>query len=198
AKGKLGYMALESVMGKDVDTRADIFSAGVVIWEMLAMRRLFRGDTDIELINAIRDCDHIEPPSQYNADCPLELDEVVVKALAKHRDGRWSSAGEMLEILSELRRYYPATARDVRAWVQRLWQDIAPAQLPRLDTDGESTMVRLSTDDLFEGERQLGVGSDAATYDDLIEDEGEREPSPGRAKFHDADTLVSTFSPRKR
>jgi eukaryotic-like serine/threonine-protein kinase len=209
AKGKLGYMSMEAIGGRHVDMRADIFSAGVVMWELVAMRRLFRGETDLELIQAIR-TQVPEPPSRYNPECPAALDDVILRALARSRDDRWSSAGEMTELLGELRHSYPASAEDVLAWLHQLRADTVPA-FGRPEVDNESTVVRLSTRDLFDhGDHahELAAGSDAATYDELLDDpHGEPsieiiepvQPSArGSARFKDADTVVSVSAHLQR
>ena len=71
-KGKLSYMASETMSGTQLDTRADIFSIGVVMWEMITGRRLFRGQNEYEVITRIR-AGAAEPPSTYNAACTPEL-----------------------------------------------------------------------------------------------------------------------------
>jgi serine/threonine protein kinase len=207
AKGKLGYMSMESVSGKQVDTRADIFSAGVVMWELTAMRRLFKGNSDIELIHAIRS-QQIDPPSHYNRECPPELDELILRAVARSPEDRWSSAGEMIELLDALRPYYPANARDVIQWVRQIRADTAPVA-PRHESDGEHTEVHLSSNDVFDGEYELELaqGSDAGTYEDLeaeieMVDDAQQRPTPlatPRPRFMDNDTVVSVSTfPRKR
>lgn len=196
AKGKLGYMSMEAISGRNIDARADIFSAGVVMWELIALKRLFRGNTDIDLINAIRD-GMIERPSKFNPDCPTELDDIVLKATAKARDDRWESAAEMAEAISEVRRYYRAGARDVSTWLQQLRAD-TPSPIERVEMDSESTQVGGSAHDLFEtgDEQQLAEGSDVATYEDL----DIHVSRPSAAKFREADTVVSvsTYLDRKR
>ena len=196
AKGKLGYMSMEAVSGKQVDTRSDIFSAGVVMWELTALKRLFRGNTDLELIHAIR-VQKIDRPSVHNHECPPELDDVIMKALAKSRDDRWATAGEMIDRLAELRERYPASARDVRDWLRHLRADTTPT-MPRSDSEAENTEIGVSGNDLFGDVDHPGLaqGSDASTYDEP-EIELEVAPSP---KFKDSDTVVSVsaFPPRRR
>lgn len=195
AKGKLGYMSMEAISGKQVDTRADIFSAGVVMWELTAMKRLFKGTTDIELVNAIR-VQTIEPPSRHNPECPTELDELIMRALKKPRNERWDSAGDMIDVLADLRRDYPATARNVVDWMRELRADTTPVAM-HLDSEGEHTDVGSASDLFAEAERpELAHGSDAGTYDDL---EAEIEVVSSAPKFMDSDTVVSVsaFPPRK-
>ncbi|HEY5945451.1 MAG TPA: serine/threonine-protein kinase [Kofleriaceae bacterium] len=189
AKGKLGYMANEAIGGKQLDTRADIFSAGVVMWELLATRRLFKGKNEYEVIVQIRE-GLVAPPSQQNPECPRQLDDIVQIALAKSREDRWSSAGEMRDAIAELRDVYPASAADVVRWVQQLW----PATLPHAESEAESTEVHASTNDLF------ARGSDIETYDEPVDVPDELAEAE-RRRFLESDTVItgeSTIDERKR
>lgn len=80
-KGKLRYMAPEQLAGSGVDRRADIYSLAVVLWEMLAMRRLFHGQSDPEVIQRIMKGD-MPPPGAF-ADVPFGVDGVVLESLAR-------------------------------------------------------------------------------------------------------------------
>ena len=177
AKGKLGYMSMEAINGKQVDTRTDIYSAGIVLWELLATRRLFRGNSDLEIILAVKD-GFIEPPSRYNPGCPRELDDVVVHALQRSREDRWSSAGEMRDAILALHRDYPAGANDVVRWMESLRIGSPPP--PELDEQTE-----ISDNDRF------AQGSDMEMYDDAEIEPLAEERSPVRRAFLDSDTVVS-------
>ncbi len=118
-KGKLGYMALEVLAGKPVDRRADIFSVGVVAWEMLTGRRLFTAANEYDVITKIRQGATL-PPSALNEEVSPELDEIVMHALSRKRDERWPSAGVMRNALDTLRRVHRQGPRDVNAWRQSL------------------------------------------------------------------------------
>ena len=177
AKGKLGYMSSEAISGKQLDTRADIFSAGVVMWELLATRRLFKGKNEYEVIVQIREC-LVSPPSQENPECPRELDDIVMHALEKSREERWSSAGEMRDAIHELRRFYPGSRHDVVQWMQRLRGDGHHTEL-----EPESTEVQ---SELF------AAGSDMETYDEPIE--VPVEPEADRRRFLDSDTVITEES----
>jgi serine/threonine protein kinase/tetratricopeptide (TPR) repeat protein len=101
--GTPNYMSPEQVRGYPVDTRSDIFSLGVVIYEMVAGRQPFEGPTFSDVIAAILTQ---EPASldQYLSDAPDELHRIVSKALAKSRDNRYQSAQDMVADLKRLRR----------------------------------------------------------------------------------------------
>ncbi|MBK8011882.1 MAG: serine/threonine protein kinase [Deltaproteobacteria bacterium] len=97
-RGKFGYMSPEHVRGLPVDRRADIFACGVVFYELLIGRRLFLGDSEFSTLENIRKMP-IVPPSEINRRLPPALDEIVLKALARNPEERFSWAGEMAEAL---------------------------------------------------------------------------------------------------
>ena len=101
-KGKFGYMAPEQVdCDVDVDHRADLFVAGVVLWEMLTLRRLFKGGSDVQTIGMVRAA-RVLAPSSFNPAVPPELDAVCMRALARDRNERFADCGEMAEALDEI------------------------------------------------------------------------------------------------
>jgi serine/threonine protein kinase len=93
-RGNVAYMAPEQFVGGASDRRVDIWALGVTLWEMLAMRRLFKRDTPMRTIRSVI-YDEITPPSQYWSHIPKELDEIVLKALQRDPEGRWQTAREM-------------------------------------------------------------------------------------------------------
>ncbi len=98
-KGKLRYMAPEQLLGGPVDRRVDIYALGVVLWEMLAMRRLFQGQTDSEVIARITD-GGLPPPGAF-AEVPFALDGVVLQCLASEPRQRPQTARLMRQMLKE-------------------------------------------------------------------------------------------------
>ncbi|MFH1808132.1 MAG: serine/threonine-protein kinase [Pseudomonadota bacterium] len=99
-RGKLSYMAPEVVQGQAVDARADLFSAGVVLWETLAQRRLFVGKSSVEILGRIGSLDP-PPPSKFNSRVAPDLDLIAARALHKDREQRFQSAVEFEEALSD-------------------------------------------------------------------------------------------------
>jgi serine/threonine-protein kinase len=100
--GTVSYMSPEQVRGRlDVDGRADIWSLGVVLYEMVAGRLPFDGTTPSHTMVAITDQDP-PPLSQYVDDVPQALEEIVKRALAKDPAARYQTAGQMLAELKEL------------------------------------------------------------------------------------------------
>lgn len=99
-KGKFSYMSPEQVSGQPIDRRSDIFSLGVVFFEMLTGKRLFLGKNDVETLEKIRKAD-VPPPSVFNSSVPPELDRIVLKALTKDRDERYQWASDFSEDLKK-------------------------------------------------------------------------------------------------
>jgi serine/threonine protein kinase len=120
-KGKLGYMSVEALAGKNVDGRSDVFSVGVVAWELITGKRLFTGKTELDVIQRVRD-GAVVPPSTFNASCPPTLDAIVLQALARAKDDRWSTAGALRQALETTRRAYreESTPAQVIAWRELL------------------------------------------------------------------------------
>ena len=127
-KGKLQYMSPEQAWGKPIDHRSDLFSLGCVLHEMLTGERLFRGATDMLVLELVRKAE-VVAPSQINADVSAALDAVVLKALAREPEARYATGSEMLRDLeSILYSYTPAPgSADVAIYLNRLREAEAAA-----------------------------------------------------------------------
>ncbi len=99
-KGKLSYMSPEQCRGEELDARSDLFSLGIVTYELTTMSRLFRvrRSKKLEVMQRIAKGD-IPPPSTRMADYPPALEQIVMRALQVSRKKRYQSAGEMLRDL---------------------------------------------------------------------------------------------------
>lgn len=93
-KGKVAYMSPEQLLGRGVDQRSDLFSLGVVLWELLTGRPLFLRDNEAATLYAIMN-EPLRAPSRYRPDVPRELDEIVMRALARTPADRYDSAEEL-------------------------------------------------------------------------------------------------------
>jgi serine/threonine-protein kinase len=106
-KGKFGYMSPEQAEGQMVDLRTDVFSLGIVLWELLANDRLFVANNEMNTLRKIRDC-QIPSLRKINPNIPPELERIVSKALAKDKNLRYQTAAAFHRELSRfLNRQYP-------------------------------------------------------------------------------------------
>ena len=97
-KGKYSYMSPEQITGKPLDNRSDLFSLGIVFFELLTNVNLFRGETDAETITRIQK-QKITPPSKKKTGLPKKLDSVVIKALERDPKKRFDSARNFYDTL---------------------------------------------------------------------------------------------------
>ena len=110
--GTAAYLSPEQAQGETVDARSDIYSLGVVLYEMLTGRQPFSGDSPVSVAYK-----HVTqdppPPSSINPDVPESLDAVVMKSLAKNADNRYQSASEMGDDLRRAAQGMPVAATPV-------------------------------------------------------------------------------------
>jgi serine/threonine-protein kinase len=140
-KGKLAYMAPEQARGERVDARADVFSLGVVLWELCAGRRLFSRDSDAATLAAVLGQEPISPPSGWNEQVPPELDAAILGALERDTARRTRSAQDLATALGGvlLRLARSPEDYDLRVLMRRLWPDAPGRPAP---PTGEPTAVR--------------------------------------------------------
>ena len=102
-KGKLQYMSPEQAWGKDIDHRSDIFSLGLVVYEMLTLEKVFSGESELSILEQVRN-PKVEPPSALNPEVPPEVDAIVLRALETDRDDRYQSARDLHRDLEKVMR----------------------------------------------------------------------------------------------
>jgi serine/threonine protein kinase/Tol biopolymer transport system component len=118
AMGTAGYMSPEQVRGEKLDARTDLFSFGLILYEMATGKRAFAGDTGPELQEAIL-TQMPSPARKVNPEVPAKLAKIVHRALEKNREARYQSASEMRADLENLKREIEPKTRE------RLWAMVA-------------------------------------------------------------------------
>src|SRR6202162_6395968 len=136
--GTAQYLSPEQARGGEVDQRSDLYSLGIVLYELLTRKTPFEGDTPVEI--AMKHLSNApKPPSKLRPDIPEELDMVVLRALAKNPDDRYQSADEMDADLERVARGAPAAAATVDSATQLLRRVPPPAPTPADST--AATMI---------------------------------------------------------
>jgi serine/threonine protein kinase len=115
AIGTAGYMSPEQIRGEKLDMRTDLFSFGLVLYEMATGRRAFEGDTGSAVRNAILTQTPV-PAQQLNSRLPVRLEAIIRKALEKDRDARYHTASQMRAELESVRREIAARTLPQR-WI---------------------------------------------------------------------------------
>jgi eukaryotic-like serine/threonine-protein kinase len=124
-KGKYAYMAPEQCKGELVDHRSDIFAAGIVLYELVCRRRLFRRNSDLATMHAVIE-DPIPPPSAVHDEVPDELEAVIMRALNRRPEERYQSAQEMqVELEQALQANHWAMGPDqVADYIRGIFPDV--------------------------------------------------------------------------
>lgn len=110
-KGKLGYIAPEQLAGRQADSRVDIFCAGILLWESLATRRLFKGQDEVDTFRLIAEA-RVPPLSSIRSDVSPAIEKVIHKGLARDPDERYATADDFYNGLVQA--IYPNTVEDLQ------------------------------------------------------------------------------------
>jgi eukaryotic-like serine/threonine-protein kinase len=118
-KGKFSYLSPEAASGLEVDHRADVFAAGIILWELFTGRRLFYGDTDYQTVELVRQA-RVPSIAALNPEIEAELEAVVRKALARDPEERYQNAADLADALAQylFSRRMKVTSRDIAALVR--------------------------------------------------------------------------------
>ncbi len=144
-KGKFGYLSPEAAIGGEVTPATDVFAVGIVLWEMLAGRRLFQGKTDLETLQQVRKAE-IPPLREFNVDTPPALEQICREALAQDPKNRIPTARELGTRLSRFlfKQGVSVTAYDVSAYVTAVVDDDVPTE----DSDQRRIMSTVIQDEI--------------------------------------------------
>lgn len=153
-KGKFGYMSPEQVRGNNIDRRSDVFSCGIVLYELLTNERLFVGETDFATLEKVRNVE-ILPPTTYNRKIPDELERIALKALTLNPDDRYQNA---IDLHDELQAFVYTSGeffsrKDLAGWMKKTFAKEIAEEGARLEeyrqvvapADSSAHGVRAST-----------------------------------------------------
>ncbi|HEX7700653.1 MAG TPA: serine/threonine-protein kinase, partial [Kofleriaceae bacterium] len=122
-KGKLGYMSPEAALGMQIGPVSDVFSMGVVAWELVTASPLFSARSDFETMRKIREAE-VQPPSTHNPACPPDLDRLIMSALVRQDQHRLASASQFRSGLDAVaaREGIHVGSRAVAEWMRQFIQ----------------------------------------------------------------------------
>jgi serine/threonine protein kinase/Tfp pilus assembly protein PilF len=131
-KGKVSYMSPEQAAGKPIDNRSDIFSTGILLYEMVTGERMFEG-ADLQILERVRKAD-FEPAENIVPDLPNEVCEILNRALAKGVTRRYKSCGEMLADLEACLSAFPVrpSAEGLSQYMKALFAEEIAAEAAAL------------------------------------------------------------------
>lgn len=123
-KGKMSYLSPEAARGEEVDSRADIFSVGILMYEMLTGKRLFYGETDYQTVELVRNA-KIPPLKAQNPQVEPELEDIVRKCLARRPDDRYQGGTDLQDALAHYSysRGLKVISRDIAELVRQCLDD---------------------------------------------------------------------------
>ena len=185
-KGKFAYISPEQARNEQIGPRSDVFSVGILLWELVCNRRLFSGLADLEALRAVREPTNIQRPTAIDPSLPGDIDRLVMASLSREHDKR-PTAGQLGKMLRGLRYSLESTVGDPATELARVIDTAeqverqspqVPAPPPRGQFDsmdpGEMTVIRIRTADAFSRKDEEGSISMARQVIDRFEEEETR------------------------
>jgi len=164
-KGKYSYMSPEQVSAKALDARTDVFSLSIVLWEVLGMKRLFAGETEVETIKNVQGCIIKKSLPELNSEVDEQLLQIVLKGLEKNRRKRYQSAAEFEhDLIDYLNSKYPSfDSGDLGRFVKQIFSEkLAKTQETidklRATVAGDSTAAVAGTSIISSAANQSPMG----------------------------------------
>src|SRR5689334_25115301 len=142
-------MSPEQIRGMPLDARTDIFSAGIILHEMLTTEKLFRGDTEFALMEKVRKAE-VPAPSNFNRRVTPELDAIVHKALARDVADRYQTAAQLAADLDALIAGYRFDPKELRQFMRQLFRKEYQKEL-------EDTQLSLETEPAQSSYPQMSI-----------------------------------------
>jgi serine/threonine protein kinase len=184
-RGKFAYISPEQARNEQLDPRSDVFSVGILMWELICNRRLFSGLDDMAALRAVREA-NVPRPTEIDARLPPEIDQLLMTALARDKSRRYPSCGQFGQKLRSLRYSLDSTVGDPATELAKIIDSteelerlskpmIAQRPSGRFDFDGaEATVIRIRTADAFSARDNDQSISQARMVIDKFEEEETR------------------------
>jgi serine/threonine-protein kinase len=155
-KGKFSYLSPEAALGQPIDHRTDIFAVGIILWEMLAGRRLFQGESDLETVRQVQAA-RVPDIKQFNPYVTPELETVLARALARDPTQRYQRARDLGQDLNSMLFHAgrPVSSFDIAQLVEPL---VRARENARRQEMKKSIIGALIEDALFEFTSLQGGG----------------------------------------
>jgi serine/threonine protein kinase len=164
-KGKLAYLSPEQVRNDELDGRSDVFSLGVVLWEMLVGQRLFAGDNEFQTLRNVL-LQPVPPPSSKRAGVPAALDAIAARALQRDRDRRTPSAQAMADELQAVVGDVPNAGEAVARLLLDVFGDEMTSEARQVATSSISVVsVSVPQEGRRTGAVDVGVAADVPNDD---------------------------------
>ena len=179
-KGKYSYMSPEQIMAQEIDLRSDIFSLGIVLWEILAMRKLFQAGNDVATIGRVRNCKITASLGKENKDVTAELEKLVLKCLTKDPKERYQTADEMEKAIRKFlyMNYSDFTAGSLGKFIKGLLS----SQRKKMRKNMQTMLSKQSSPDLAPPKLELAV--------DKREEKKKPLPSPSLPPMEDGNVAL--------
>jgi len=189
-KGKIRYLSPEQVLGKDLDGRSDLFTLATSLWEATVGRHLFEGSAPVQVYEAVVK-GPVVSPARYVPEFPLELERIVMRALAQNRDERYPDAEAM--------------QRDLEAFASAVGIPLSDLSLAEFMADLYREEIQLRREGQAQGKSLLellqAVAADTGQHehdlDDVLALEDQRSTIPERPKVEVTGVPAKEGQPRK-
>ena len=148
-KGKVSYMSPEQCKGEDIDRRSDVYALGVLLYELATTTRLFKGDNDYLVMDAIVQ-GKVPPPRSRRADLPNDMSSIIMRALSTDPTRRYQTADELRLALDTFAVKHGLTAGTsaLASYMHQMFGDVpepwldTAAPAPNVDVDGPTEAAR--------------------------------------------------------
>jgi serine/threonine-protein kinase len=178
-KGKFYYMSPEQARGEPLDHRTDVFSLGIVLYEMMTGELLYKEDDDATLLSRVRKAD-IEPPTTLRPEIPRTLERIVMKALAREREERYASA---LHLQKDLNKYLRSVGASFgRARLAKMMREVFLDEAPGDESEELDAFMLRSRAEFGNDRYSLISEAVEASFDqaDATQDLTATDEAPGR------------------